>query len=100
MADSLRSVAISQQLLGTREVVIVHHTDCGMLTFSDADLRSKFKKQDVDADHIAFLAFSDLDQSVRDDIKLLKASPLVLKETKITGAFSPCPLLPFAMTKS
>ncbi|KAH8691625.1 carbonic anhydrase [Talaromyces proteolyticus] len=85
VSDALRSIVISQQLLGTREIVIVHHTDCGMLTFSDEDIRTKIKsglKQNVD--HIAFLPFKDLKQSVLDDIQILKDSPLVL-DVPITG---------------
>ncbi|KAM0420989.1 hypothetical protein ACHAPT_011232 [Fusarium lateritium] len=84
-ADALRSVIISQQLLGTREIVIVHHTDCGMLTFSDLDIKSKVRKDlDEDVEHIAFLPFGDLKQSVRDDIAFFKKSPLVL-DVPITG---------------
>ncbi|EKJ73150.1 hypothetical protein NXS19_006050 [Fusarium pseudograminearum] len=84
-ADALRSIIISQQLLGTREVVIVHHTDCGMLTFSDLDLKAKVRKDlDQDVDHMAFMPFGDLEQSVRDDVKFLKKSPLVL-DVPITG---------------
>ncbi|KAG8672061.1 hypothetical protein FPOAC2_05432 [Fusarium poae] len=84
-ADALRSIIISQQLLGTREIVIVHHTDCGMLTFSDLDLKAKVRKDlDQDVDHIAFLPFGDLEQSVRDDVKFLQKSPLVL-DVPVTG---------------
>ncbi|KAJ0275102.1 hypothetical protein COL922a_014554, partial [Colletotrichum nupharicola] len=73
VTDALRSIVISQQLLGTREIVIVHHTDCGMLTFTDDVIRSKIKAELIqNADHIAFLHFPDLRQSVLDDIKLLK----------------------------
>ncbi|CDM34492.1 hypothetical protein DTO013E5_4996 [Penicillium roqueforti] len=83
--DALRSVIISQQLLGTREIVIVHHTNCGMLTFTDEDLKDKIRADlHQNADHIAFLAFKDVEQSVRDDIKILKDSPLVL-DVPITG---------------
>src|SRR5437773_10572742 len=54
--DAIRSLAISQQLLGTNEVVVIHHTDCGMLTFSNEDLRTKLKQQlNADAEHIDFL---------------------------------------------
>ncbi|KAB8221813.1 carbonic anhydrase [Aspergillus novoparasiticus] len=84
-ADALRSIVISQQLLGTREIVIVHHTDCGMLTFTDEVIRGKIRSDlGQDADHIAFLPFGDLKQSVLDDIKVLRASPLVL-DVPITG---------------
>ncbi|KAJ5460427.1 uncharacterized protein N7458_001979 [Penicillium daleae] len=84
-SDALRSIVISQQLLGTREIVVVHHTDCGMLTFSDEVIRSKIRSEiKQDADHIAFLPFGDLEQSVLDDIQILKESPLVL-DVPITG---------------
>ncbi|KAL6854839.1 hypothetical protein ACO1O0_005966 [Amphichorda felina] len=83
--DALRSVVISQQLLGTREIIIIHHTDCGMLTFSDTSIRSQIRDSlSEDADHIAFLPFGDLKKSVVDDIQLLKKSPLVL-DVPITG---------------
>lgn len=84
-ADALRSVIISQRLLGTREIVIVHHSDCGMLTFTDESLRSQVKKEtSYNTDNIAFLPFGDLEQSVLDDIRILKESPLVL-DVPITG---------------
>lgn len=83
--DGLRSVIISQRLLGTREIVVIHHTDCGMLTFNDDVLREKVKKEtNANVDHFAFLAFNDLKQSVLDDVKFLKNSPLVL-DVPITG---------------
>ncbi|GLI79109.1 hypothetical protein PoHVEF18_007434 [Penicillium ochrochloron] len=85
VSDALRSIVISQQLLGTREIVIVHHTDCGMLTFTDDVIRGKIRSElKQNADHIAFLPFSDLKQSVLDDIQILKESPLVL-DVPITG---------------
>src|SRR5215472_5422728 len=73
--DAIRSLVISEQLLGTNTVVLIHHTDCGMLTFSNADLRTKLKRElKADAVHIDFLPFGDLEQSVRDDVATLKAS--------------------------
>src|SRR5213083_1615864 len=69
-ADAIRSLVISQQLLGTREVVVIHHTDCGMLTFTDEQLRQKLRDDlGVDVEH-AFLPFGDLEQSVRDDVEI------------------------------
>ncbi|POR39512.1 Carbonic anhydrase [Tolypocladium paradoxum] len=67
------------------EITIVHHPDCGMLNFSDADLRSK-ARQDLgeDVNRFSFLPFSDLEQSVVDDVNILKKSPLVL-DVPITG---------------
>src|SRR5437016_8741491 len=84
--DAIRSLVISQQLLGTNTVVVIHHTDCGMLTFSNADLRTKLKQElNANAEHIDFLPFKDLEQSVRDDVATLKASPLIPKHVEISG---------------
>jgi carbonic anhydrase len=77
---------ISEQLLGTREVVILHHTDCGMLTFQNEDVYAKVQDSlGVDASDIDFLPFADLDQSVRDDIRFLKDSPLIPEDVSIRG---------------
>ena len=85
-ADALRSLIISQQLLGTREIVVIHHTDCGMLTFTDDRLRRQLRERfGVPADDWAFLPFTDLAQSVRDDIAVIRRSPFILPETTITG---------------
>jgi len=84
--DAIRSLVISEQLLGTNTIVVIHHTDCGMLTFSNADLRTKLKQElHTDADHIDFLPFTDLEQSVRDDVTTLKASPLIPNNVEISG---------------
>jgi carbonic anhydrase len=86
VVEALRSLAISQQLLGTEQVAIIHHTDCGMLTFSDGDIRNKLRESlDADADHIAFLPFSDLEQSVRDDLKVYERSPIVRHDIPVRG---------------
>ncbi|EAU29519.1 hypothetical protein ATEG_10070 [Aspergillus terreus NIH2624] len=85
VTDALRSLIISQQLLGTREIIIVHHTDCGMLTFTDENIHSKIRADlQQNADHIAFLPFKELRQSVLDDIRLLRDSPLIL-DVPVTG---------------
>jgi carbonic anhydrase len=84
--DAIRSLAISQQLLGTNEVVVIHHTDCGMLTFSNEDLRKKLKQElNANAENIDFLPFKDLEQSVRDDVATIKNSPLLLKNIEVSG---------------
>lgn len=85
-ADALRSLAISQTLLGTREVAIIHHTDCGMVTFTDESIRQKLREErGVDADDVAFLPFKDLEQSVRDDIGVYQRSPLVRQDIPVRG---------------
>jgi len=87
--EALRSIIISQQLLGTREIAVFHHTDCGMLTFTTPQLQEKLKQSHPHAasqiDTIDFLEFPDLEQSVKDDVSFLKKHPLVLDETEITG---------------
>ncbi|KAG8831417.1 hypothetical protein FRC17_003195 [Serendipita sp. 399] len=87
--EALRSVIISQQLLGTREVAVFHHTDCGMLTFTTPQLQGKLKEAYPEAtkeiEAIDFLPFPNLEQSVKDDVEFLKNHPLVLKDTTITG---------------
>jgi len=84
--DALRSLVISEQLLGTTEIVVIHHTDCGMLTFSNEDLHNKVKQElQADARHIDFLPFKDLEQSVRDDIAFLRESPLIPQNIAISG---------------
>src|SRR6266700_1266210 len=84
--DAIRSLVISQQLLGTNTVVVIHHTDCGMLTFSNEDLRKKVKQDlHADADHIDFLPFKDLEQSVRDDVAFLRGSTFIPQSIGISG---------------
>jgi len=84
-ADAVRSLVISQQLLGTREVVVVHHTDCGMLTFTDEQLRQKVR-DDLGAESEGpFHSFTDLDRSVRDDVAAIRSSRVLLKEVPVTG---------------
>jgi len=83
--DALRSLVISQHLLGTREVVLFHHTDCGMLTFSDEELRKRLGGARAEADAVAFLPFGDLDQSVRDDVKFLTGHPLLVEGSGVSG---------------
>jgi carbonic anhydrase len=86
IADALRSLAISQTLLGTEAVAIVHHTDCGMLTFTDETIRKQLRaSRGVDADHVAFLPFPELDASVVADLRAYKASPLVRQDVPVKG---------------
>ena len=84
--DALRSLAISHELLGTREVVVVHHTDCGMLTFTNEQIRQRLHDRlGADASGIDFLPFGDLDQSVRDDVATIRSSPLVPNDVAVSG---------------
>jgi carbonic anhydrase len=85
-ADAIRSLVISQRLLGTEAVIVLHHTDCGMLTFDNDTLRGIVRDQlGADASDIDFLPFSDLEQGVRDDVALIRNSPLIPNEIPVTG---------------
>lgn len=84
--DAIRSLVISQQLLNTNEIVVLHHTDCGMLTFTNDQLAEIVQeKLGVDVNGRDFLPFPDLDQSVRDDVATLRNSPLISADTPIIG---------------
>lgn len=88
--DALRSITISQRLLGTKEVHIIHHTDCGMLTFKNDDLVAKIEADlGTEAKDAAsgkdFLTFTNLEKSVRDDIQTVKDNPLVAPGTIVHG---------------
>jgi len=84
--DAIRSLIISSRLLGTNEYLVIHHTDCGMLTFSNDDLRGKLQQETgADASGIDFLPFSDLEQSVRDDVQRIKSSPFIPKDVRVRG---------------
>ncbi len=85
--DAIRSLVISQRLLGTREVVVIQHTDCGMMTFKNEDLVAKVREElGADASHMDFLPFSDLEQSVRDDVRKLRDSDLIPDDITLVGA--------------
>ena len=84
--DALRSLIISQRLLGTREVAVIHHTDCGMLTFTNQQLRTKVRDDlGQDTGEYDFLPFDDVDASVREDVEFLLATQLLDPETLIRG---------------
>jgi carbonic anhydrase len=84
--DALRSLVISQRLLGTNEIAVIHHTDCGMLTFTNQDLHAKVKQDlGADASAIDFLPFSDVEESVREDVAFLLSSPLIPGNVIIRG---------------
>jgi carbonic anhydrase len=84
--EGLRSLVISQRLLGTSAIAVVHHTDCGMLTFENEDVHAKVREDlGADASEIDFMPFGDLEQSIRDDVEFLRTSPLIAGETEIRG---------------
>ncbi len=85
--DAIRSLVISQRLLGTNEVLVIHHTDCGMLTFSNENLVARLHQElGVDAAGWNFLPFTDLEESVRDDVETIRRSELIPDEVQVTGA--------------
>ena len=84
--DALRSLIISSHLLGTNEYIVIHHTDCGMLTFTNGDLRGKLAQETgADASDIDFLPFSNLEESVREDIRRIKESPFIPEGISVRG---------------
>jgi len=83
--DGIRSLAISQRLLGTEEIILVHHTDCGMLTFTDDDFRRSIQDETGIKPEWAAEAFSDLDEDVRQSIARIKASPFIPRKDSVRG---------------
>jgi carbonic anhydrase len=83
--DVIRSLTISQRLLGTREVILVHHTDCGMLTFKDDAVKADIEAETGLRPPFALEAFPDLEQDVRQSIARIKASPFVPHTDEVRG---------------
>jgi carbonic anhydrase len=84
--DALRSLIISQRLLGTNEIAVIHHTDCGMVTFTNSDLYARVKQDlGADASNIDFMPFADIEESVREDVAFLLSSPLIPGDVIIRG---------------
>lgn len=85
--DMIRSLVISQQQMGTREIVVLHHTDCGAQTFNNEDFQEHLKCElGVDVSGQDFLPFQDVEESVREDIKLFRECPLIPDDVIISGA--------------
>jgi carbonic anhydrase len=83
--DVIRSLAISQHLLGTKEIILVHHTDCGMLTFTDDQVKADIEAATGLRPHFALEAFSDLERDIRQSIARIRHSPFVLHKDSIRG---------------
>jgi carbonic anhydrase len=83
--DAIRSLVISQRLLGTEEIILIHHTDCGMLTFTDDDLKDKIEAETGIRPRFSFETFSDLDEDVTEQIARIRASPFVPLKNQIRG---------------
>jgi carbonic anhydrase len=84
-ADEIRSLTISQRLLGTREIVLIHHTDCGMLTFTDDEFHASIQADVGIKPEWAAETFADLDVDVRQSIARIKASPFVPHTDQVRG---------------
>ncbi|KAL9593378.1 MAG: hypothetical protein Q9219_007581 [cf. Caloplaca sp. 3 TL-2023] len=88
--EALRSLVISEQLLGTKEILLIKHTDCGMLTFGNSDAHAVVEKQlgqgaKKELEGMDFLPFGNLEQGVRDDVEYLKASKAIPDDVAISG---------------
>jgi carbonic anhydrase len=83
--DAIRSLAISQRLLGTQEIVLLHHTDCGMLTFSDDDFKRSIQDETGIKPTWAVEAFGDLEEDVRQSIARIQASPFIPNKDSVRG---------------
>src|SRR5436189_2858920 len=83
--DEIRSLAISQRLLGTEEIMLIHHTDCGMLTFADDDFRRQVQEDTGIKPEWAPESFTDLDEDVRQSIARIKASPFIPRKDQVRG---------------
>ena len=83
--DEIRSLTISQRLLGTQEIILIHHTDCGMLTFTDDDFKAAILKDTGIKPEWAAEAFPELDEDVRQSIGRIKASPFIPHKESVRG---------------
>jgi carbonic anhydrase len=83
--DEIRSLAISQRLLGTEEIILIHHTDCGMLTFTDDEFKRSVQDDVGIKPQWAAEAFPDLDEDVRQSIARIQASPFIPRKGSVRG---------------
>ena len=83
--DEIRSLAISQRLLGTSETILIHHTDCGMLTFTDDDFKAAIQTETGIKPQWAAEAFGDVEEDVRQSLRLIESSPFVVLHTSLRG---------------
>jgi carbonic anhydrase len=83
--DAIRSLVISQRLLGTSEIILIHHTDCGMLTFNDDAVKAQIKADTGIRPPFALEAFADVDEDVRQSIARVRASPFIPHRNNVRG---------------
>ncbi len=83
--DEIRSLAISQRLLGTEEIVLIHHTDCGMLTFTDEEFKHSIQEETGIKPEWAAESFTDLDEDLRQSMARIHASPFIPHKDSVRG---------------
>jgi carbonic anhydrase len=83
--DEIRSLSISQHELGTEEIILIHHTDCGMLTFTDDDFKGKLEEATGERPDWDVHTFADLEQDVRDSVERVKSSPFIPNKDSVRG---------------
>jgi carbonic anhydrase len=83
--DEIRSLAISQRLLATEEIILIHHTDCGMLTFGDDDFRRSIQDEVGIKPEWAAESFTDVDEDVRQSLARIRASPFIPRKDSVRG---------------
>ena len=84
--DAIRSLIISHELLGTEEFIVINHTDCGMLTFSDKDLQKKIsEKYNSESSGIVFHTFTDLEENVKKQLHRIRNNPFLVNATSVSG---------------
>jgi carbonic anhydrase len=83
--DEIRSLAISQRLLGTEEIILIHHTDCGMLTFRDDEFRQQVQEETGIKPHWSCETFEDLEEDVRQSMARIRSSPFIPKRDSVRG---------------
>jgi carbonic anhydrase len=83
--DAIRSLVISQRLLGTQEIILIHHTDCGMLTFKDDDVKGKIEAEVGIRPAFALEAFASAEGDVKQSIARIQASPFIPNKTSVRG---------------
>lgn len=83
--DAVRSLVISQRLLGTTEIVLIHHTDCGMLTFRDDEVKAQIEADSGLRPSFALEAFSDVEADVRQSLRRVRANPFIPRRDAVRG---------------
>ena len=88
--DAIRSLTISQRLLGTKDIVLIHHTDCGMLTFQDDPVKLAIQAETGIKPHFALESFTDLATDVKQSIARIKHSPFIPHTSSVRGFIYDC----------